>query len=158
MERPRWASRSIFLLAAVGSAVGLGNVWRFPYLTYKYGGGAFLIPWILALFLWSIPLLMVEFGLGKTSRRGTVGAFARVAGVRHAWMGGFVGFCTLAILFYYSVVAGWCLRYFLAAAAGRPGERAVEFWESFAGSGSLGPVLFHGLALGIGVVIISRLA
>jgi NSS family neurotransmitter:Na+ symporter len=151
-----FTSRWALVMAALGMAVGTGNIWRFPRVAAQNGGGAFLIPWILALFLWSIPLLMVEFGLGKTSRRGTVGAFARVAGVRHAWMGGFVGFCTLAILFYYSVVAGWCLRYFLAAAAGRPGERAVEFWESFAGSGSLGPVLFHGVALGIGVVIISR--
>ena len=132
-----FTSRWALLMAALGMAVGTGNIWRFPRVAAQNGGGAFLIPWILALFLWSIPLLMVEFGLGKTSRRGTVGAFARVAGVRHAWMGGFVGFCTLAILFYYSVVAGWCLRYFLAAAAGRPGERAVEFWESFAGSGSL---------------------
>jgi NSS family neurotransmitter:Na+ symporter len=151
-----FTSRWALLLAALGMAVGTGNIWRFPRVAAQNGGGAFLIPWILALFLWSIPLLMVEFGLGKSARRGTIGAFARMVGPRYAWMGGFVGFCTLAILFYYSVVAGWCLRYFFAAVGGRAAGDTQAFWESFAGSGELGPVLFHGLALGIGVIIIGR--
>ncbi len=137
-------------------AVGTGNIWRFPRVAAANGGGAFLIPWILALFLWSIPLLMVEFALGKTARKGTIGAFARVVGARYAWMGGFVGFCTLAILFYYSVVSGWCLRYLVLAVSGRLGGDSEALWAAWAGSGSLGPVLFHGLALGMGVAVIHR--
>ena len=151
-----FSSRWALVAAALGMAVGTGNIWRFPRVAAANGGGAFLIPWVLALFLWSIPLLMVEFALGKTTRRGTVGAFARLIGPRFAWMGGFVGFCTLAILFYYCVVAGWCLRYLVAALLGPIGPDTAAFWKSFAESGSWLPVLFHGIALGIGVAIIGR--
>jgi hypothetical protein len=76
MARSRWSSRTVFVMAAIGSAVGLGNVWRFPYLTYKFGGGAFLIPYLACLFLLGIPLLMVEFAIGQRFQRGPVGTFA----------------------------------------------------------------------------------
>lgn len=62
--RDRWASRSTFVIATIGSAVGLGNVWRFPYLNYKHGGGAFLIPYLFFLFATGIPLLLGELALG----------------------------------------------------------------------------------------------
>jgi len=137
-------------------AVGTGNIWRFPRVAAANGGGAFLIPWIAALFLWSIPLLMVEFAMGKRARRGTIGAFALVVGPGKAWMGGFVGLCTLAIMFYYSVVAGWCLRYFLITLRGPLATDAEVAWTSFAGSGSWLPVLFHGAALLVGLLIIDR--
>lgn len=61
----RWSSRAAFYFASVGSAVGFGNVWRFPSLVYEYGGGAFFIPYVLALFLIGIPLLMLEISLGQ---------------------------------------------------------------------------------------------
>ena len=64
-ERERWSSRTAFYFAAVGSAVGFGNVWRFPSLVYKYGGGAFFIPYVLALFLIGIPILVLEIALGQ---------------------------------------------------------------------------------------------
>jgi NSS family neurotransmitter:Na+ symporter len=148
----RWG----LVLAALGMAVGTGNIWRFPRVAAANGGGAFLIPWLAALFLWSIPILMVEFALGKKARRGTIGAFALVVGPGKAWMGGFVGLCTLAIMFYYSVVAGWCLRYFLITLQGPLAGDAEATWTEFAGSGSWLPVLFHGLALCVGLVIIDR--
>lgn len=64
-ERERWSSRVAFYFAAVGSAVGFGNVWRFPSLVYEYGGGAFFIPYALALFLIGIPILVLEIALGQ---------------------------------------------------------------------------------------------
>ena len=73
MRRDRWSSRTIFLFAAIGSAVGLGNVWRFPYLAGKYGGGAFLIPYILMLIVLGIPLLILEFAIGQRMQLGAVG-------------------------------------------------------------------------------------
>ncbi|MFQ5701627.1 MAG: sodium-dependent transporter [Acidobacteriota bacterium] len=152
----RFTSRWGLVAAALGMAVGTGNIWRFPRVAAANGGGAFLIPWILALFLWSIPLLMVEFALGKTTRRGTIGAFATAIGDRFAWMGGFVGFCTLAILFYYSVVAGWCLRYFLGTLTGAIAADPESFWISFTGGQSVAPVLFHALAVGLGALIVGR--
>ena len=64
-ERERWSGRVTFLLAAIGSAVGLGNLWRFPYLSYKHGGGAFMVPYLLSLFVLGIPVLLLELGLGQ---------------------------------------------------------------------------------------------
>ena len=154
--REVFTSRWALVLAALGMAVGTGNIWRFPRVAAANGGGAFLIPWIAALFLWSIPMLMVEFALGKRSRRGPIGAVAVVLGPGKAWMGGFVGICTLAIMFYYSVVAGWCLRYFFLTLQGPLAQDAEVVWTAFAGSGSWWPVLFHGLALSLGLAIISR--
>lgn len=70
MARDRWKSRTVFLFAAIGSAVGMGNVWRFPYLTHKFGGGAFLIPYLIALFIVGIPLLILEYALGQKIQHG----------------------------------------------------------------------------------------
>ena len=152
-----FSSRWGVLFTTLGMAIGTGNIWRFPRVAAQNGGGAFLIPWILFLFTWSIPLLILEFGMGRAARRGTVGSFAGLAGKRYAWMGGFVGACTLAILFYYSVVTGWCLKYLLASVGGGIWNAEPEaYWNGFAGSGGWEPILFHFLALAGGCWVISR--
>jgi len=87
-----FSSRWALILSALGMAVGTGNIWRFPRIVAQNGGGSFLIPWIIFLFLWSIPLLMVEFAIGKETRKGTVGAFGKLLGEKYTWMGAFVGF------------------------------------------------------------------
>jgi len=106
------------ILACMGMAVGTGNIWRFPRELARNGGGSFLVPWAVALLLWSIPLLMVELGIGKTTRKGPYAAFRQILGARWAWMGGFISLCTFAIMCYYAVVTGWTLRYLLHALAG----------------------------------------
>ena len=68
--RERWPSRWGFVFAAIGSAIGLGNVWRFPYLAYKYGGGAFLVPWLISLLAIGIPWFIAEIGMGQLMQRG----------------------------------------------------------------------------------------
>ena len=73
-----FTSRWALLIAALGMAVGTGNIWRFPRIVANNGGGAFLVPWLIFLFLWAIPLLMVEIGMGRHTRRGVVGAFGRL--------------------------------------------------------------------------------
>ena len=78
-RRLRWDSRTAFLLAAIGSAVGLGNVWRFPFVAHQNGGGAFLIPFFVAMFTAGIPLLILEFGLGNMMQSGAPAAFAKIA-------------------------------------------------------------------------------
>jgi len=113
-----FSSRFGLVLAALGMAIGTGNLWRFPRIAAEHGGGAFLIPWLVFLFTWSIPILIAEFTLGKTTGRGPIGAFAKLLGKRAAWMGAFMAFVTLMIATYYSVVTGWTLKYFFSSLGG----------------------------------------
>ena len=102
----RWG----IVLASLGMAIGAGNLWRFPRLAGQYGG-SFILLWIVFLFIWSIPLLLAEFSIGKKFRQGVIGSFGLFAGKKLVWMGFFITLCTLGIAFYYSVVTAWALRY-----------------------------------------------
>lgn len=150
-----FSSRWALILAALGMAVGTGNIWRFPRVAAQNGGGSFLIPWLIFLFLWSVPLLMIEFAIGKKTRYGTIGAFGKLLGKSFTWMGAFVGFCTMAIMFYYSVVMGWCVKYFVATFTTPSAlSQSQEFWESF--TSGYQPVFFHFIAMSIGAFVIYR--
>lgn len=149
-----FASRWGLLVATLGMAVGTGNIWRFPRIAASNGGGSFLVAWVVFLFLWSIPLMVVEFSFGKRARRGTIGAFVEMGGKNMAWMGAFVALCASAIMFYYSVVTGWCFRFFAASLGGGlsdPAESAA-LWQSIAGQPA--SLLGHFLALGIGAAVV----
>ena len=155
-KREVFTSRWALILAALGMAIGTGNIWRFPRIVATNGGAAFLIPWIIFLFLWSIPLLIAELAIGKHTRLGPVGAFGKLIGKKFTWMGGFVGFCTMAIMFYYSVVMGWCVKYFFASVSGKlNGADARLYWDTFTGSVPE-PIIFHFLAISIGALIIYK--
>ena len=150
----RFSSRWGLILSVIGIAVGTGNIWRFPRIAASNGGGTFLIPWVAFLFLWSVPLIMAEFAIGKKTRQGTVGSFAQMMGNRFAWMGGYIGVVAVGIMFYYSVVAGWCIRYFLLAASGQllsVSDHSAA-WESFSGS-QWQPVVFHFAAISVCVLV-----
>ncbi|KAA3610628.1 MAG: sodium-dependent transporter [Calditrichaeota bacterium] len=158
MEKTRelFSSRWTLVIAALGMAIGTGNLWRFPRIAAQNGGGAFLIPWLIFLFLWSIPLLMTEFAIGKKTRLGPGAAFGKLIGKKYAWMGAFVAFCTIAIMFYYSVVAGWCMKYTWAAATGELAEiKGTEYWASFSAQPEQ-TLLFHFLAISFSALIIVR--
>ncbi|MDP8234003.1 MAG: sodium-dependent transporter [Candidatus Saelkia tenebricola] len=110
-HRPQWKSRVGFLLAALGSAVGLGNIWRFSYLCYKNGGGAFLIPYFCALICVGIPLMILEIGLGHKMRGSAPMSLAKV-NPKWEWLGWWsVMFVMFGIVLYYSVIISWCLNY-----------------------------------------------
>ena len=112
-DRGAWNSRTGFLLAAIGSAVGLGNIWRFPYIAFKNGGGAFLIPYLIALFCVGITLMIVEQGMGQRFRASMPLACAR-ANKKWEFLGWWpVLFVTFGIALYYSVVISWCVNYFV---------------------------------------------
>ena len=147
----RWG----MLLVMLGMAVGTGNIWRFPRIAATNGGGTFLIPWAIFLLTWSVPLLLVEFAMGKAARRGPIGAFATLIGERWAWMGAWVALCATFIMFYYSVVTGWTLRYLGAAVAGElPGAEPGALWEGYAGS--IWAVLTMAISLGISIWVVAR--
>ena len=93
-----FSSRWGMLLAMLGMAVGTGNIWRFPRIAASNGGGSFLVAWAVFLLLWSVPLLILEFGMGKGTRKGTVGAFAETIGPKFGWMGAWVAWTALLAL------------------------------------------------------------
>lgn len=150
-----FSSRWGMLLAMLGMAVGTGNIWRFPRVAASNGGGSFLVAWFCFLLLWSIPLLILEFGMGKGTRFGPIGAFAKTLGPKFGWMGAWVAFTATAIMFYYSVVMGWTIRFFAASVTGAvPSDPPGAFWEGFAASP--GAVLTHVVAMGLGIFVVSR--
>jgi NSS family neurotransmitter:Na+ symporter len=139
----QFSGRAGLIFAAIGAAIGTGNIWRFPRMVGANEGGTFLIPWLIFLFAWSIPLVIAEFALGKRSRTGTIGTFRIFAGKNFAWMGLWTAWISTAIGFYYAVVAGWCLKYFqLGVANDLVGENVDTqlVWNEFLQSG--GNVIF----------------
>ena len=115
MERETWGKRGYFIFAALGSAIGLGNIWRFPYLTHTYGGGAFLIAWMVGLIVLGIPWLMLEFGMGRYFATSAPGVFAGI-GKKWEWLGWWPVWIAFGIITYYSVVLAWTVRYVAASA------------------------------------------
>lgn len=112
-DREEWSSRIGFILAAAGSAIGLGNIWRFPYLAGEGGGGAFVMIYLLCILLIGMPYLFAELSLGRNSQRNPVGAIKSITGGGSAWIlvGGFCVLAGFVILSYYSVIAGWAVGY-----------------------------------------------
>lgn len=118
-----WSSRWVFILAATGSAVGLGNIWKFPYITGENGGGAFVLLYLLCIAIIGIPIMMAEILLGRRGRQSPINTMATLAKeARHSphwkylgWAGVMAGFL---ILSYYSVIAGWALSYVFSSAGG----------------------------------------
>lgn len=119
----QWSNRMAFILAATGSAVGLGNIWKFPYITGENGGGAFVLVYLLCIAVIGIPIMMAEVLLGRRGRQSPINTMATLAKEekRHrvwvslGWMGVVAGFL---ILSYYSVIAGWALSYVFRTASG----------------------------------------
>tara|TARA_B100000214_G_scaffold99253_1_gene69123 strand:+ start:6451 stop:8256 length:1806 start_codon:yes stop_codon:yes gene_type:complete len=151
----QFSGRLGLIFATIGAAIGTGNIWRFPRMVGANGGGSFLVPWLIFLFLWSIPLIIAEFALGKRSRTGTVGTFRIFAGKRFAWMGLWTAWISTAIGFYYAVVTGWCLNYFQTAIRGGLGSEVdtVEVWNSFL-QNPMEVVFFQAIAVGITMLAI----
>ncbi|KAA8592243.1 hypothetical protein FQN60_017698 [Etheostoma spectabile] len=110
-QRPTWSGRLEFILASVGYAVGLGNIWRFPYLCYSSGGGAFMIPYLTMVLLCGMPLVFMEFSIGQYTRLGPVHALAKICPLLKG-----IGLATVVISFvfstYYNVLITWALFYF----------------------------------------------
>jgi NSS family neurotransmitter:Na+ symporter len=151
-----FSSRWALVIASIGIAVGTGNIWRFSRIVAQNGGGSFLIPWVIFLLIWSIPLIIAEFAIGKSSRMGPVGAITKTAGKKFGWMGAWIVFVSTAIMFYYAVVTGWCLKYFIAALSGNIFNTSehLAYWNSF--SSGYQPLLFHFIAIFLVALVVIR--
>ncbi|WP_129113271.1 sodium-dependent transporter [Halegenticoccus tardaugens] len=152
MARETWATRVGFVLAAVGSAVGLGNIWQFPFKTAEFGGATFLVVYLVAALSVGLPAILAEFVVGRRSKRNVVDAFGALG--HPGWtLVGVVGlFSGFWILSYYSVVGGWVLRYVAGSATGAYfGDPAAYFAGIAAGTDALA---LHGafMAIVVGVV------
>lgn len=118
--RNHWSNRLGFILAAVGSAVGLGNIWKFPFITGMNGGGAFVLVYLVAILFCGLPILMAEFIIGRHSQKDVVGSFQELTPKSTFWKS--IGWLNLSVAFiilsYYGVVAGWTLDYLLKSITG----------------------------------------
>jgi NSS family neurotransmitter:Na+ symporter len=133
-------------MAAIGSAVGLGNVWRFPYIAYTNGGGAFLIPYFIALFTAGIPMLILEFSLGHWSRQGAPGAFQKI-GKKWEWVGWWSSLVPFVIVAYYVVVMAWCFSYMIYSIDIRWGTNAEHFFLTDFLGATAGPLDIGGMRI-----------
>lgn len=156
--RERWATKLGFILAAVGSAVGLGNIWRFSYVTGESGGAAFLLIYVLCIVLIGLPVLLAEFSIGRKGQSDVVGSFSKIAPKKPWVIGGILGVLTsFLILSFYGVIAGWVLYYLFSYLTGTAGgieqEGYADFFVNFIG-GAGGPVFWQVLfmAFVIGIV------
>ena len=160
----KWSSRGAFLLATAGAAVGLGNVWRFPFLAGQNGGAAFVLVYLAFVFLIGVPVIMAELALGRMghlSPLGSVRAIIREQGAHPGWQT--IGVVSLAVPFlgftYYSIVAGWSLQYTLEALRngfdGMGAEQSQGMFQDLAGSPAL-TVLFQGVVIGLTAVVVGK--
>ena len=132
-------------------AIGTGNVWRFPRMIATWGAGSFILAWIIALFVWSIPLLIAECAIAKSTRCAHIGGFRDYMGKKWAWLG---GTCAIVLIFTaanYSMVVGWCIKYLVAACAGLCSkpislDEANALWAAFKASPGQ-QILFQAIAL-----------
>ena len=159
-----WSSRLIFILAAAGSAVGLGNIWRFPYVAGENGGGVFVLAYLLCICVIGLPIMIAEIVLGRAGKNSPIASMkimARDSGANPAWqiigwMGVVAGFM---ILSFYSVIAGWALAYFLkmiqGAFLGIDADSANRVFEDFI-SNPHRLVLWHTIFMAITIFITSR--
>jgi NSS family neurotransmitter:Na+ symporter len=128
-----FATRPGFVLAAAGSAVGLGNMWRFPYQAAEGGGAAFVLLYVLMTFLIGVPIMASEFAIGRRSKRSPIGAYRAIGGPAWVPMGYLAVLTPLIILAYFSVISGWTLRYAIDGLSGFSGDYTVRFEDISSG-------------------------
>ena len=158
--RETWRTRLGFILAAAGWSIGLGNIWRFPYITGKYGGGAFVLLYLICLFIVAIPLFVVEFSLGRASKSSITTGYRKLAPRKPWFLGGWMGIITtILILSYYTMIMGWVVAYLFktirAQYFGMTAEQVSELFGSFTARSS--EVFFWQIAVYVVLgIIVSR--
>ena len=132
MKREQWNTKAGFIIAAIGSAVGLGNLWRFPYIAASNGGGAFVFPYLFAIITAGIPILILEYTMGKTYQSGAPGIFAKI-NKKFEWLGWLQIMTAFLIAIYYFAIVVWVLSYLGFSFGSRWGDDTEGFFYSFIG-------------------------
>lgn len=160
MERETWTNKFAFILASVGSAIGLGNIWLFSWRVGAYGGASFLIPYILFVFGIAAIGLMGEWAFGRCQKQGAIGAFENVfksKNEKYKKYGTALGLIPViaiySIFIFYTIVTGWLIKYFFLAVSGNFATMDIaNYFSSFAGSSTSIP--WHGIAILINLIIV----
>ncbi len=160
MSRENFKSRLGFLLVSAGCAIGIGNVWKFPYVAGENGGGVFVLFYLLFLLIMGVPVLTMEFAVGRASRQSTVKAYKALEKPSHKWhIHGWVGIIgCLLLMMYYTTVSGWMLGYFVKFATGTfdgiPAEQTSRiFSDMLANPAEM--IIWMGITVLIGLVVCS---
>ena len=155
VKREHFGSGVAAVMAMAGSAIGLGNIWRFPYMVGQNGGAAFIIIYLLAAFLLSLPILLSESIIGRATHAGTFGAMEKLApGTRWKWLGFLTVISPMSILSFYSVVGGWSIEYLVKAAGSGFGEDVSSLFGEFIIQ-PWAPLICHTLFLLLTVLVVS---
>ncbi|MDG1712715.1 MAG: sodium-dependent transporter, partial [Woeseiaceae bacterium] len=158
-----WSSRLAFIMAVTGSAVGLGNIWKFPYMAGQNGGGAFVLVYLLFVFLIGMPVMMSEILIGRRGRRNPVSTMSLLGeeegrSTQWKWVGALGVIAAMLILSYYSVIAGWTLTYipkaFLGQFAGADVATIANLFDDFVGS-PLAVITAHSIFMFLNFFIIA---
>lgn len=160
MERERLGSRLGFILLSAGCAIGVGNVWKFPYMVGQYGGGAFVAIYLLCLVLLGVPVMTMEFAMGRASRKSPVKLYEKLEPKGSKWHihGYFAMAGNYILMFFYTVVAGWMLSYFVDMACGKfAGADAGKVSDMFTGmlSNPVPMIVYMGIIVLVGVSVCS---
>lgn len=153
-QREHWGSKWGFILAAMGSAVGLGNIWRFSYAMGEGGGAAFLIIYLVSVLLIGFPVMMIEFAIGSRAQTDAVGAFKKLApGTPWKAVGALGVFAGFVILSFYGVIGGWSIRYFVEYLTGGIAGDTETFFEGFVSQGAA-PIVYQFIFMAITIGIV----
>ena len=160
MERERLGSRLGFILLSAGCAIGVGNVWKFPYMTGQYGGGAFVVVYLLCLILLGVPVMTMEFALGRASQKSPVKLYDALAKKGSKWH--LHGYAAMAgnyiLMFFYTIVTGWMVRYFVDTATGKFVGASVEEVNNMFGAMMSEPVsliVYMAIVVAVGILVCS---
>ncbi|MZI92188.1 sodium-dependent transporter [Vibrio sp. CAIM 722] len=154
MKREQWGSRVGFIMAAVGSAVGLGNIWRFPYMAYENGGGAFFIPYLFAMITAGIPFMILEFSMGQR-HRGSAPKTLKAISSKFEWLGWFQVGVAAVIAIYYVAVIGWAISYFgMSFTQSWGADTNAYFFKSYLHLGDNSPTNLGSIQWGIAAAML----
>ncbi|MGM7703465.1 sodium-dependent transporter [Pseudalkalibacillus sp. Hm43] len=158
--REQWKTRTGFMLASMGSAIGLGNIWKFPYITGENGGAAFIIVYLICIALIGIPIMLAEFAVGRNTQKDAVGSFRELTPGKPWFITGIFGVAAaFLILSFYGVVAGWALSYTTKAMSGDllaiPADQMGDAFGGFIGN-ALSPILWQTLFMAIVIIVVVR--